>query len=338
MFKRFFRRAEPGEDQAERLEREQAKVEEGLSKSRQGLLTRLGEVFGPVNITEETWEALELKLIQSDVGVATSVAMVEDLREQARYAGVRRASELPAVLRAVMIKTLEKAGAEDLENEAEAAAPPPKPFVLLMVGVNGGGKTTTIAKLAHRNAAEGNAVALVAADTFRAAAIDQLATWAERVGVPIVKGVPQGDPGAVAYDAMHAGVCRTADLVLVDTAGRLHTQKNLMQELRKVRGVLAKEMPGAPHATLLVLDATTGQNGLAQAKAFMEAVEVTGLVLAKLDSSAKGGIAFAVARELGLPILYVGLGEGLDDLVPFDAAHYVDALLGAEEPQPAPPA
>lgn len=333
MFKRFLGRSEPTPDQAERLEREQAKVEEGLSKSRQGLLTKLGEVFGPVNITEETWEALELKLIQSDVGVTTSVAMVEDLREQARYAGVRRASELPAVLRAVMVKSLQKAGADADADEAEA--PAPQPYVLLMVGVNGGGKTTTIAKLAHRAKGEGRSVVLVAADTFRAAAIDQLGNWAERIDVPIIKGTPGGDPGAVAYDAMHAGVSLAADLVLIDTAGRLHTQKNLMQELKKVRAVVAKERPGAPHDTLLVLDATTGQNGLAQAKAFMEAVDVTGLVLAKLDSSAKGGIAFAVARELGLPILYVGLGEGLDDLIPFDAERYVDALLGADEPQAA---
>jgi fused signal recognition particle receptor len=217
-----------------------------------------------------------------------------------------------------------------LERGASAAAPEPasgRPHVVLMVGVNGSGKTTTTAKLAARAAEGGARVLLVAADTFRAAAIEQLAAWAERLDVEVVRGTPGGDPGAVAFDALRAAQARAADLVVIDTAGRLHTQHNLMAELRKVRRVVASALPGAPDETLLVLDATTGQNGLAQAREFAQAVEVTGVVLAKLDSSAKGGIAFAVAHELGLPIRFVGVGEAAGDLLPFDAAAFVDGLL-----------
>lgn len=206
--------------------------------------------------------------------------------------------------------------------------PVPQPFIVLIVGVNGSGKTTSIAKLAHAWRQAGRSIVLVAADTFRAAAIDQLKIWGERVGTPVIAGQPGGDPGAVVFDALSSGQGRAADVVVIDTAGRLHTHTNLMAELVKVNHVVRRLYPDAPHATLLVLDATTGQNGLAQAKAFAEAVDVTGLVLAKLDSSAKGGVAFSVTRELGLPILYVGTGEQIDDLSPFDAAAYVDGVLG----------
>jgi len=303
-----------------------AKVQAGLERTRTGVLGRIGELFGPGDIDEATWEALEERLIRGDLGAQTAMALVADLREQARYAGVRRAEELPRLLRRVMIRALERDGT----GPADGAPSEGRPHIVLMVGVNGSGKTTTTAKLAAQSAAAGEAVLLVAADTFRAAAIEQLAAWAERIGVPIVKGTPGGDPGAVVHDALHSAPFRSADLVLVDTAGRLHTQHNLMGELKKIRRVIETTVPGAPHETLLVLDATTGQNGLAQARAFMAAVAVSGVVLAKLDSSARGGIAFAVTRELGLPIRFVGVGEDATDLLPFDATQFVDGLLATE--------
>jgi len=212
-----------------------------------------------------------------------------------------------------------------------SVAYPARPTVVLIVGVNGSGKTTTIAKLARRLQQEGKRVLLAAADTFRAAAIDQLKVWGQRLGVPVIAGQPGSDPGAVTYDAIQAARARGLDVVLVDTAGRLHTRYNLMEEIKKVRRVASKAQPGAPHHVWLVMDATTGQNALAQAKAFKDAVGVTGVILAKLDSSAKGGMAFAIQRELGLPILFVGLGEGPDDLAPFDPDAFVQGLMAADQ-------
>ena len=205
--------------------------------------------------------------------------------------------------------------------------------MILVTGVNGVGKTTTIGKLATRHAAAGKRVLLVAADTFRAAAGEQLAIWAQRAGVDLVQHAPGGDPSAVVFDGMKAAIARGADVVLVDTAGRLHTRAPLIDELRKLRRVIAREVPGAPHETLLVLDATTGQNALSQARTFTEAVEVTGVILTKLDGTARGGVAIAVRHELGLPIRYIGVGEAAEDLRPFDAAEFVSALLGPEGPQ-----
>ena len=204
------------------------------------------------------------------------------------------------------------------------------PRVVLVVGVNGGGKTTTVAKLAARFKAEGRSVVLAAADTFRAAATEQLAIWGERAGVPIVRHAPGADPGAVVFDAARSAVGRGADFLLIDTAGRLHTKSNLMQELEKIARVAAREIPGAPHDVLLVLDATTGQNGLNQAREFTKAAPVTGLVLTKLDGTARGGVALAIARELGVPIRYIGVGEGMDDLLDFDSSSFVASLLGEE--------
>ena len=331
MFKRLFGHADPPAPTPEA----EAMIAQSLARTRKGLMTRLAEVFGPVDITGATWDDLEAGLIAADVGVKTSVEIVAELREQARLAGVRRAGELPALLHGVMVRTLAGAGspgraAQDSggDDHAGADAEPARRTVILVVGVNGSGKTTSIAKLAHAYRRAGRSVVLVAADTFRAAAIDQLRVWGERAGVPVVAGQPGGDPGAVVFDALSSHAGRAADVVVVDTAGRLHTHANLMAELVKMRTIVRRFDPDAPHATLLVLDATTGQNGLAQAKAFAAAVGVTGLVLAKLDSSAKGGVAFAITRELGLPILYVGTGERIDDLSPFDAARYVDGLLG----------
>jgi fused signal recognition particle receptor len=202
-----------------------------------------------------------------------------------------------------------------------------RPAIILLVGVNGSGKTTTAAKLGKLFSKQGKLVLLAAADTYRAAAVDQLQVWGERLNLPVIAGQPNADPGAVAYDAVQAGLARKFDLVLVDTAGRLHTRFNLMEELKKVYRVVGKALPGAPHAIWLVLDATTGQNALQQARAFKDAVKVNGIILAKLDSSARGGMAFAIQRELGLPILYAGLGEKADDLTPFDPEAFVDGLL-----------
>lgn len=319
-----------------RQETEPELIEQGLEKTRRGLRDRLMGAFGPVDITEETWADLETVLIQADVGAPTAVAMVDELRDAARFAGVRRASELPLLLREVMVRALaprEADGADGVESAPEIR---PKPYVSLVVGVNGSGKTTTIAKLAHWHQQAGRTVVLVAADTFRAAAINQLKIWGERCATPVIAGQPGGDPGAVVFDALNSGAGRAADVVIIDTAGRLHTQANLMAELAKVRNVIRRVVPHAPDETLLVLDATTGQNGLVQARAFTQAVEVTGLALAKLDSSAKGGVAFAITRELGLPIHYIGTGERLQDLALFDARAYVDGVLGQADPQPTP--
>lgn len=300
-----------------------------LGASRRSWLGRLASVFGPVDIDADTWESLELQLVSADVGAATAAELVEALRARASQAGVRRADELPTLLRSVIVRAL-------AAPPTVADAPPPadaRPHVVLMVGVNGSGKTTTAAKLARRRAAAGDTVLLVAADTFRAAAVEQLASWAERIGVAVVRGTPGGDPGAVVFDALRSQHGRRADLVVIDTAGRLHTQHNLMAELAKVVAVIEREVPGAPHATLLVLDATTGQNGLAQARQFLAAAPVTGVVLAKLDGSARGGIALAIRRELGLPIVFIGTGEGIDDLAPFDPGAYADGLLGTDGKQ-----
>jgi fused signal recognition particle receptor len=323
VFKRLF----GGKDQSQ--PGDEAAIEQSLAPTRKRLSTRLAEVFGPVDISDATWEDLEVQLIQADVGVRTAIEMVEDLRAMAREAGARRASELPELLHAVMVKTLEDVGKAGQGSSAapKIAASAPKPTVILMVGVNGSGKTTSIAKLTRRFLDQGKSVVLVAGDTFRAAAIDQLQAWGERAGVTVIAGLPGGDPGAVVFDALGSRAGREADVVLIDTAGRLHTQHNLMSELIKVRAIIARAIPGAPHETLLVLDATTGQNGLLQAKAFTEAVAVTGLILAKLDSSAKGGVAFAVTRELKLPIHFIGTGEGMADLRPFDPAGYASSLL-----------
>lgn len=328
MFKRLFGRGEPARKAAD-----DAALVAGLAPTRRGLGARLGEILGTADITEDTWESLEVALIQADVGAPTALDIVQELRTRARNAGARRASELPAILRVVMVRALQVAGeeadAEDLAEAAEGASADAGPTVVFMVGVNGSGKTTTIAKLAKRYHDQGQRVLLVAGDTFRAAAIEQLQTWGARLGVNVAAGAPGADPSSVVFDALASKTAREADIILVDSAGRLHTQHNLMAELVKVRGIIARQIPGAPHQTLLVLDAHTGQNGLAQAKAFTSAVKVDGLVLAKLDSSAKGGVAFAVTRSLGLPVRFVGTGEGMGDLEPFDAASYVAGLLGS---------
>lgn len=291
---------------------------DGLARTRQVTFGRIASFLGATELTPESWEKLEGLLIQADLGVDTALEVVQNLQQAAHEQGWTKASQLQSALQAELLSRLQP---------PPVLAFPHRPSVVLLVGVNGSGKTTTAAKLGHYYANQGLRMMLAAADTFRAAAVDQLQVWAERLDLPIVVGQQGGDPGAATYDAIQAAISRKMDLVLIDTAGRLHTRYNLMEELKKVHRVASKALPGAPHAVWLVMDATTGQNALQQARAFTQAVQVTGVILAKLDSSARGGMAFAIQRELALPILFVGLGEAADDLEPFDPQAFVQGIL-----------
>ena len=295
------------------LDRE--RLDAGLARSRGGFMARLRDAFGEEG--DAAWDDVEETLIAGDVGASLAMDVVEKARSQP-HAGGREAA-VREQLAALLV-------ARDIDWEPRASAAG-QPAVVLVVGVNGTGKTTTIGKLATRYAGEGRSVILAAADTFRAAAIDQLRIWADRASVPVVAHAPGADPGAVVYDALDAAVARDADLVIADTAGRLHTKSNLMDELSKIRRIVDKRLPGAQPETLFVLDATTGQNGLSQAKAFHEAVGLTGIVLTKLDSTAKGGIVFAIEDALDVPVRFVGVGEQVGDLLPFDPDAFVDALF-----------
>ena len=305
----------PEKADAERLEHERQQLEQGLEKSRTGFGARLRSAFGGGD--DADWEEIEETLITGDVGAALSMAIVERARKR-RDLSVEMAvrAELEAIL----------AGAAGGHWEPEPAADG-APAIILVVGVNGTGKTTTIGKLAARERALGHRVVLAAADTFRAAAIEQLRIWGQRADAEIVAHAQNADPAAVVFDALDAAIARHADVLIADTAGRLHTKSNLMDELSKVRRVIDKRLPGARVETLFVLDATTGQNGLAQAKAFHAAVGLTGVVLTKLDSTAKGGIVFAIEKDLGVPVRFVGVGEQADDLLPFDPHGFVAALF-----------
>ena len=296
------------------------KIKDGLTRTRHSFFGRIAGLLGPNEVTEGFWEELEELLIQADVGVTTTVELVEHLREEAARQGIRRADGVEELLRERLIEILEASQQPYAANERLLT-------VILVVGVNGSGKTTSIAKLARYHQDQGQKVVLAAADTFRAAAIDQLNIWGKRVGADVIASQPGADPGAVVYDAIRASRSRGADVLIIDTAGRLHTKYNLMAELKKIRGVAAKQVHRAPHETLLVLDATTGQNALSQAKTFKDAVGVTGIVLAKLDGTAKGGIVFAIAGELGLPIQFMGTGEGLEDMAEFKARAFVEGLF-----------
>jgi fused signal recognition particle receptor len=289
----------------------------GVAKSRGGFMSRLRGIFGGGGPTAADWEEVEETLIGGDVGAALAIDVVERARKRRDVATASEAVE--AELSALLVPR------EPHWQPLPAA--PGQPAVLLIVGVNGTGKTTTIGKMAARYHAEGRSVLLAAADTFRAAAIEQLQVWASRSGVPVVAHKPGADPGAVVYDSLDAAVARGADLVIADTAGRLHTKVNLMDELTKIRRVVDRRLPGAQPETLFVLDATTGQNGLTQAKAFHDAVGLTGIVLTKLDSTSKGGIVFAIEHDLGIPVRFVGVGEKIGDLLPFDPAAFTKALF-----------
>ncbi|HXF84318.1 MAG TPA: signal recognition particle-docking protein FtsY [Anaerolineales bacterium] len=295
-----------------------AKWRNGLAKTSKTAFGRLASILGATEITRETWDDLEALLIQADLGIETTRSVLDALQRLVRSRGLIRSDELFSALRAELRARL---------DIPPALAWTDKPSVIMVVGVNGSGKTTTIAKLGQRFQAEGKSLLFGAADTFRAAAVDQLQVWGDRLGVPVVAGAPESDPGAVAFNSVQSGIARGVDLIFIDTAGRLHTRFNLMEELKKVHRVIGKALPGAPHAVWLVLDATTGQNALSQAKAFKDAVGVTGVILSKLDTSARGGMAFAIQRELGLPILFVGLGEKPDDLVPFDPDAFIQGIL-----------
>jgi fused signal recognition particle receptor len=296
------------------------RLRENMRKTREALTSELQATLFE-NLDEETWERLEEALIMADVGARTTAEIVEQLEQEAQAGDLTGGEQLSARL----IELL----AEAARTGDDTIDLTPKPTVILVAGVNGTGKTTSLGKLAwHLRKELQQRVVLGAADTFRAAAVEQLEQWAQRADVAFVKGAPDADPGAVAYDAVQQGVRDGADVILIDTAGRLHTQDNLMAELAKIRRVVAKQLPDAPHEVLLTVDATTGQNGLRQAKLFAEAVDVTGIVLTKLDGTAKGGIALAIARELGIPVKLIGIGEQLEDLRPFDADDFARALLG----------
>jgi len=291
---------------------------DGLAKTSKGAFGRLAGLLGATEIKPDTWEALEALLVQADVGIETADDVIFSLKRIVNERGLTRADELREALRAELQSRLLTAPPLEFST---------RPTVIVMVGVNGSGKTTTMAKLGQRYRSEGKSVIFGAADTFRAAASDQLEAWGQRLKIDVVSGAPESDPGAVAYNAVQSGVARKIDVVLIDTAGRLHTRSNLMEELKKVYRVVGKAMEGAPHAVWLVLDATTGQNALPQARAFQSAVNVTGVILAKLDSSSRGGMAFAIQRELHLPILFAGLGEAPADLQPFSPDAFVDGII-----------
>jgi fused signal recognition particle receptor len=295
------------------------RLRDRLGKTRATLARSLGALTGRRAIDDEAWDSVEEALLVADVGVATTSRLVGELRERATTERVSDPERLVPLLRDELVGDL--AGADRSLHHASGG-----PTVWLFVGVNGTGKTTTIAKLARREIEAGHPALLAAADTFRAAAADQLAHWAERVGADVVRGQEGADPGSVVFDAMNAAGGRGAGVVLVDTAGRMHTKVNLMEELKKIRRI-AERTPGAPHEVLLVIDATTGQNGLTQARRFADAVDVTGVVLTKLDGTAKGGIVLAIEAELGIPVKLVGVGEAPEDLVAFDPEEFVAALF-----------
>jgi len=313
---------ETPEPSAGRLVRLRSRLSRSQNTLGKGLLTLLSRE----HLDEETWEEIEDTLLTADVGVAPTQELVERLRERVRVLGTRTPEELRALLRAELLTLV----GPDLDRtvHTETQGPVDRPGVVLVVGVNGTGKTTTTGKLARVLVADGKSVVLGAADTFRAAAADQLQTWGQRVGARTVRGPEAGDPASVAFDAVKEGTDEGADVVLIDTAGRLHTKTGLMDELGKVKRVVEKQ--GPVDEVLLVLDATTGQNGLVQARVFAEVVDITGIVLTKLDGTAKGGIVIAVQRELGVPVKLIGLGEGADDLAPFEPGAFVDALIGGE--------
>ena len=295
------------------------RLRDSLRRSQEFLSSGLGTVLEPDRpITDALWEELEELLVAADLGAALAADFVNRGREDVMYGTVTRADQLRPLLRRFLLDTL---------GPAQPLALDARPSVILMLGVNGSGKTTTCAKLAAALKGEGRHVVLAAADTFRAAAIEQLETWGQRIDVEVVRQAAGSDPAAVVFDALKAAMARSADVLVIDTAGRLHTKSNLMEELAKLKRVIQRQAPGAPHESLMVLDAPTGQNGFAQAKMFHETIGLSGVVLTKLDGTAKGGIVVRIVRELGLPVKLVGVGERPDDLQPFDPGRFVDALV-----------
>jgi fused signal recognition particle receptor len=296
------------------------KLSKGLAKTRKKLIGGIKSLVTGRTLDEDLLDEVEATLIQADVGVQTATRICDDLRAAYRDKRIQKGEEVIDFLKAELKGYWPEAD-RSIHEAAEG------PTVLLVAGVNGTGKTTSVAKLTWWFQQQGKKVVLAAGDTFRAAAVEQLTIWSERLGVDIIKGKQGGDPASVVFDACQAAEARGADILLVDTAGRLHTQDNLMRELTKIRNVLAKRLPGAPHEVLLTLDATTGQNAINQAKAFQQAIDVTGIVLAKLDGTAKGGVIVAIRGEVDLPVKFVGVGEGFEDIEPFEPEQFVDALF-----------
>ena len=298
------------------------KITESLTRTRNSVFGQITTLFGGSQIDDEMWDDLEALLIQADVGVETTLELIETVRERVHREGVVKPMDAQRILK------------EEMQNLLDGYAPslvekPRLLTVILVVGVNGSGKTTSIAKLAKYYKSQGKKVILAAADTFRAAAIDQLKIWGERVDCPVIAHQPNADPGAVVFDAIKSGLARKVDIVIIDTAGRLHTKFNLMKELEKLKSIARKQVHAAPHETLLVLDSTTGQNAVSQAKHFKDSAAITGVVLTKLDGTAKGGVVFAIGKELEVPVRFIGTGEGIDDLTPFDSQAFVEALFEA---------
>ncbi len=321
-FQRIFGRGQDAPRTEDEAQEEEQKISQATDKARHGMFGQISGLFANNDpISEELWDDLEALLIQADVGVETSMYLVNRTKDRTNRNGVKRASEVRDMLKAEMVRVL--------QDQSARQQPTAHPYVLLVVGVNGVGKTTLVAKLAHRLKHQyGKTVLLAAGDTFRAAATEQLAAWAERVGVPIITRGQGADPAAVAYDAADAALEQNVDVLIFDTAGRLHAKTNLMRELEKVRNIIRRRIPDAPHEVLLVIDATTGQNGVLQAKAFLQSVDVTDVAVTTLDGSAKGGIAFAIAQDIERPIRYIGTGEKMTDLAMFESQQFVDSLFG----------
>lgn len=299
------------------------KLKKGLSKTRQGFVEKMDRLFlGKKTIDQDLLDDLEALLFAADLGVKTSNQLLEGVQQGLKRGELKEPDKVKEFIQNEILRIL-KSNEKPLSINFSQV----KPFVLMMVGVNGAGKTTTIGKIAHQFSAQGKKVLIGAADTFRAAAVEQLEIWATRVGADLIKHSKGSDPSAVAFDSIHAAKARGIDLVFIDTAGRLHTKVNLMEELKKVKRIVSREYPGAPHEILLVLDATTGQNAISQAKLFNEAIGITGIALTKLDGTAKGGIIVGISEELNIPIRYIGVGEGVDDLREFNASEFVQALF-----------
>ena len=299
------------------------KWKNSLDRTRKVTFGRIASLFGASDISADTWDELEAILIQADMGIDTTTSILKSLQKKVKDNGFTHSSELQLCLQDDLLERL-----SPLPTISFTSA---KPFIILLVGVNGSGKTTTAAKLGKQMSESGYKVLLAAADTYRAAAVDQLQVWGDRLKIPVITGQPNADPGSVAYDSVQASISRGTDITIIDTAGRLHTRYNLMEELKKVYRVVGKALPGAPHAVWLVLDATTGQNALQQAKSFKEAVNVSGVIITKLDSSARGGMLLAIQKELNLPILYAGLGEKPEDLQVFNREAFVNGLLPSSQ-------
>jgi len=293
----------------------------GLSKTRKSTFGKIATFFGASEITPDTWDDLEDLFIQSDLGVQTSLEIIDQLKSRSERDGIIHTEELSSLIKDELSSRL----ITPPENKIKE-----KPQVILIAGVNGSGKTTTIAKLGKYYQDQGYDIQFIAADTYRAAAVEQLQIWGEKLGITVTAGQQNGDPGAVVFDGIQSALSRKKDLVLIDTAGRLHTSYNLMEELKKVHRVAGKALPSAPHHCWLVMDATTGQNALHQAESFQETISLDGIILVKLDSSAKGGMAFAIQDKLGLPILFAGLGESPEDLVPFDPESFISGIVNQE--------